>query len=75
MSRVFRVVSVLNYEDLHKCFSFSGGLKKVVKTRRHTSFKSASEEAHRAADNGWRAFVVRRTRTGWQTVWYWTPAE
>jgi len=71
--RVFRVVSVLNYEDLNKCFTWRGGLQKNAKTVRHTSLRSALEEARRAASHEYTAFVVRRNARGWEEVAYCPP--
>lgn len=72
--RAFRVVSVLNPQDLGNCFTVHGGLKHPHKGELFRSWREAAFAAEQAAQCGWYGFVVRRLPEGWQCVECVAPA-
>lgn len=66
--RTFRVVSVLNPQDLTNCFSVGGGLMRPHKGDKYRSLSAAMRCAQQWDEAGWYAYVVRRTPQGWVRI-------
>lgn len=64
---VYRVVFVNSRQEFPMCFSVNGALLRKYAGTTHRSLRAAMDEAEAGAQNGWHAFVVRRTknRQGW----------
>jgi hypothetical protein len=72
--RKFRVLSVLNGEDIPKCFTVNEGLKRPHKGEGFRSLRAAEECAREWVQAGWYVLIVRRVPNGWAnvaTAWPW----
>ena len=72
--RKFRVLSVLNGEDMPRCFTVCGGLKRQHKGEAFRSLREAEYCARDWVQAGWYVLIVRRVPGGWDnvaTAWPW----
>ena len=75
MMRKFRVIAVLDPNDVQKYFSVYGGLKGPYKGESYAALRAAQTEALAWAQAEWFAHIVRRTRTGWTLVQTMAPRD
>jgi hypothetical protein len=74
MHRTFVVVTGLHLEDIPKAFTVTGKMNQRAKTR-HSSLRSAVEEAAIATSHGWIGAVHRRVPGGWREVAVYEPSD
>ncbi len=65
--RAFRVVRSLG-APLGAHFSVRGGLLRQHAGPLYRSYRAAADAAEIESQNGWSAWVVRRSKNGWQEI-------